>query len=71
MIIDVFFTVVLALTAGGETQQVSAVFPTLAACKSFRGERIDYVNELPAKDKEGKVFYISECTANPMQKVTK
>lgn len=68
VIVDVIFTVVLALTSteGNQLQQFSAAFPTRAACQSFRGERIDFVNAKTEEEKKGYTFYISECTAVPV-----
>jgi hypothetical protein len=76
MIIDVVFTVVLALAGANPDGTVSIDnatfgFPTRTACMSFRGERIDYVNSKTDAEKKGFTFYISECMAVPVAVITK
>ena len=71
IIVDAVFTIILAIsgTNGANLQSAAFTFPNRAACQSFRGERIDYVKDLPAAEKAGKTFYISDCTAVPVEGV--
>jgi len=71
IIVDAVFTIILAISGTDGTNLTSAAFtfPNRAACQSFRGERIDYVKDLPAADKADKSYYISDCTAVPVQGV--
>ena len=73
IIVDVVFTVVLAMssTIDGKDviQHAPFTFDTRAACMSFRGERLDAAADLVKKVENAKItFYISECTAIPVTK---